>query len=273
MGKFTIVINEYGKRKKIAKIITEKDGSFALFSPYHVANYGYFMKCKLDYSKKEMSIPDDEIIEEYTASNQAKLSLHTDGFVHFSSVRGNNIRSGKNQETGEPKGLGYHSNPLTKPVLSGPTTGLSIWGLDDYEDFDRLSKGSVLLEFNHDEIYQLYPLKNCNGYGIHVFVFPDYMWRAVFEKDGILRIDVSYNFENTPSTFNMRVIPLDKINSFLGILVGRMSLNFPSQSGYILNAPGSLRPKSSDITEVMHAFYPKFISRQIVGTLDYNTFK
>jgi hypothetical protein len=270
-SKYTIEISDTGYRKKIAKLILLGEGGFSIASPYHRADCGYLVKNTIDYSKRNMIIPLKELLEEYTASNQVKLSMHVDGFAQFSSVSGNNIRSGRDLNTGRPRGLGYMSSPLSTPVTTGPTASLSIWGINDFEDADPATNPNRTIHFTEDDFYHASTPDECNALQIKVFVLPEYMWWGVHERDGILSIDLTYNFESVPSTFTMRVIPLKKINSFLALAVFRATMDLSPESGYTLNGPGALRNPKTQITQSMFACYPSFIHDDVMsGSLDYD---
>ena len=90
----------------------------------------------------------------YTAEDRVKLSHHWDGFVQFSGESPGKIISGRNALTGAPKGLGLMSAPIRRPIVTGPTSGLLVWGLDDYAEHRPTARDIV---FNQDEIYY----RNC----------------------------------------------------------------------------------------------------------------
>ena len=86
----------------------------------------------------------------FTVEDRAKLSYHTDGFVQFSSENPGRIISGRDISSGEPKGLGVISHPLTNPIWTGASASITAWGLDD---FDLAGDLKNLLVFEPDEIY------------------------------------------------------------------------------------------------------------------------
>jgi hypothetical protein len=114
-----------GVNRKIAKIIHHSEGGFAVMVPYHKARSGTLLKIPLDYDLKGASwVPFGECVG-YSANDRVKLSFHPDGFVQFSGENPSKILSGRDPDTGQPRGLGLMSNPLSHPVRSGPTFGIS----------------------------------------------------------------------------------------------------------------------------------------------------
>lgn len=79
-----------------------------------------------------------------------KLSYHTDGFAQFSGESAGRITSGIDPTTGEPKGLGLFTNPLTAPIRSGPSVGVTVWGM---EEFEEAKERDHPLIFEADDFY------------------------------------------------------------------------------------------------------------------------
>ena len=134
---------------KIIKIVPYKNGGFAVLAPYHTARKGYLAKIKIDYRKKYIEIPRSEIIE-YSARDCVKLSFHKNGFVQFSGEQSGKIISGLDPLTGNLKGLGILlENLLTNPIKSGPTFGVSVWGLSEFEKI-RSAPSSNTIVFSEE---------------------------------------------------------------------------------------------------------------------------
>jgi hypothetical protein len=98
--------------RKITKIQPFKDGGFTVMLPYHQQREGFLLKAPVSYapgiSKQRMS----DCVK-YSADDRVKLSIHWDGFVQFSSERKGSILSGKDPATGEIRGLGLMTKPLS----------------------------------------------------------------------------------------------------------------------------------------------------------------
>ena len=65
------------------------------------------------------------------------------GFVQFSGEDSRKIRSGI--ENGVPKGLGLKTNPLNRPVQSGPSIGCMVWGYDHFAPWVPRTDEAVVL--------------------------------------------------------------------------------------------------------------------------------
>jgi hypothetical protein len=265
--KYTIVISSDSKVKKITKIFTYSDGGFAVAVPYHAAKSGYLTKMQVDYGRRLQHVT---ALDDYTASDKVKLSMHIDGFVQFSGENPGRIISGKDSD-GKPKGLGYYTSPLTKPIKTGPTFALIFWGLDDFLDYNKVKANETKLEFRDSDIYYRDLPSECNGYAIEGFVFPREYFSGVREdQEGNLFLDLCFRtFEASGAVFKIRVLPTECNNYFIGLLVSKVKSEFQQQSGFVLNAPSELKDPKSNIGTVMNAIYPKPIGIENKKSLDY----
>jgi hypothetical protein len=246
LRKYTIVINDGSKKYKISKIVFYGDSGFALLSPYHVARKGYLGKFTIDQSKAykhKFFISVDEIVE-FCADDRVKLSIHPDGFVQFSGENPQKIISGRNQENGEPKGLGLFTNPLVRPITSGPTFGLLVWGINDYVEFTNPKKDEQVIEFNAEDIYN----RNCtstdfNAYLIEGFIFKEKERKNIQVKDGnhvIVKLSPNYREERN-KIFSYRVANLAHENYLVVLLVSRVKMEFKGESGFSFNSPQQVK--------------------------------
>lgn len=238
-----------------------------MLSPYHVAREGWLARHRVDYRKiGETSMPIDEMVA-YTADDRVKLSHHWDGFVQFSGESPQKIVSGRDPFTGEPKGLGLLSAPIRVPITTGPTFGMSLWGIGDFAEHNP---GKRQLVFNPEDIYY----RGCtpsevSGYMIEGWVFGDRMWAGVRGSKEDLRLSVGFrNFEGSGANLEFKVVPLEPPSrQFLGILVARTSIDFPSSSGFVLSAPSDKRA-GEPIADAMMAMYPRFDSMPLADASD-----
>jgi hypothetical protein len=114
--------------RKLTKVIGYGAGGFAVLTPYHQARSGFVGKIPVDYNKiGSFTIPKHDFIG-FTAEDRVKLSYHPDGFVQFSGEVQGKVISGRDPSTGEPKGVGLLTQPLSNPILSGPSFGMTAWG-------------------------------------------------------------------------------------------------------------------------------------------------
>jgi hypothetical protein len=172
MAQTTLVIKPSadGSPRKVTKIISYRDGGFGLLAPYHAAKQGFVTKTMVDYSKTQHQVQ-LETTERFAASDRVKLSYHPDGFVQFSGENTGRIVSGRDAVTGEPKGLGFMTNPLSSPVLTGPSFGISCWGLDDFQVQKGKPHGDLITFDEDDFVYEHCDESTWGSYGISFFVF------------------------------------------------------------------------------------------------------
>lgn len=247
-----------GLARKVTKIISYREGGFRLLAPYHAAKQGFVTKTMVDYSKTEHQVR-VETTESFSAGDRVKLSYHPDGFVQFSGERAGKIISGRDAVTGEPKGLGFMTNPLNSPVLPGPSFGISFWGLDDF----RVQKGKPhgdLITFEEDDfVYEHCDESTWGSYGISFFIFSLY-FQPYVRKTGPKQFELDLwlnQFMRDGAAFNLKVVRLGQQPWFLGAAAFRrppmVSDGGPS-SGWIMGSPGALT--NTSVKPVMHARYP-----------------
>jgi hypothetical protein len=255
--------------RKITKIVPYKDGGFGVLVPYHTARKGYLAKYSVDYRKKQMMIHRSECIE-YAAEDRVKLSFHKDGFVQFSGEQPGKIVSGRNQETGEPKGLGVLlEHPLFRPIMSGPTFGLSVWGLQDFESIQGSPSQDTTIFTEEDYYYRGCTPDSWNAYLLETFIFPKHYWAGTRNRDGRFKLSLAFNaFEASGAVLDFTVIPVASQPILLGLMVSRFRHKFPSSSGFSLTSPSD-RKQGEPIANSLMAIYPDFMEDTPTQTLDY----
>jgi hypothetical protein len=277
MTKCTLILSEGGTYSKISKIIFYGNGQgFGVLAPYHKAQKGFLMKSVMDpetAKQEEISLKVDDAVQ-YSASDRVKLSIHSDGFVQFSGENPQRILSGRDPVTGKPKGLGLFSNPLTHPVRTGPTFGMTIWGLGHFSPAETAPSGSHDIVFEEgDYQYRYADEKNWNGYVIEGFVFPPDFWPFSFiDEHGrtILRFRHPYFRIGNHDSLAYRVLPfLDEGNPYMvALLVSRTRVGFNQlDSGFIISAPSEVSEHSHT---TMFACYPgEVLDLKNAESLDY----
>lgn len=146
----TIIFNVDGVLRKIFKITPHSDGGFDVHIPYHKEKSSYLYTIKIPYKIGNFSIDlKKSVIKEFTSDIDIKLSIHKSGFVQFS--KGIKIISGIDQDTGKPKGLGIKIGSLDNPIRTGPTFGVTIWGLDRFDTLITKKKGKNYIEFRESD--------------------------------------------------------------------------------------------------------------------------
>jgi hypothetical protein len=240
--------------RKLTKVVGYGSQGFAVLMPYHEANSGWVGKVPVDYKKIGGSyISVDDLIS-FTAEDRVKLSYHPDGFAQFSGEVQGKVISGRNPKTGEPKGIGLMTQPLSNPIRTGPSFGVTAWGLDD---FVELGKKEDALVFEPEDMY----FRNCtqetaNGFILEVFVFPKRYWAATRQRDGEYRLTLSFiGFEASYGVIEMKVLDLPDQDILLAGFVSHFNVSFTTTSGWVLNGPGN--HNDSGQGHVLFAIYPR----------------
>ncbi len=238
-------------------------GGFAVLAPYHSARAGYLAKIPVDYSQRKMKISRAQMIE-YSATDRVKLSYHLDGFVHFSSENPGKIFSGRDPETGIPKGMGIVINKLTNPIRTGPTFGITVWGLDDFDTLRARDEKDAQI-FTADDLYHgVWDHAGWNAYQISAFILTPEDWAGVRMREGkyiLTRASPAYDAHY--AVLELRVVPLGDQPVFLGILANRQTVEFKSLSGFVLGGP-------SDMKYALMAMYPPPMDDVPNKSLDYH---
>lgn len=236
---YPIVLFEGDIGYKVSSIIFLSDGGFSVVVPYHNAETGLLLKSPVPcISPGTYIIPRESIIQEFTASNRPKLSIHYDGFCQFSSDLKGTIRSGRDSETGQPKGLGIFTQPLSQPIESGPTFGITVWGMHDYKKWKGAKKGESPIRF-HNYYYRNADANTWNSYLIEGYVFPrSKVSPSIKHRNGNYYLKlVHMNFEIPGTVFKWFIVPELHRDYLIGVIVSRTSIGFSSSSGFCMSGP------------------------------------
>lgn len=258
---------EDGTARKITKIIGYKDGGFAALVPYHEAQHGFLTRTKIDYRKRR-SRATTEDREEFSASDRVKLSYKPDGFVQFSGERHGRVRSGRDPATGEPKGLGILTNPMSMPIMTGPNFGITFWGLDKFKQLHGSPRGDSLTFSPSSIIDRACDASTARSFLLEFFIFPLWFQPHVRRLTRTrFSLPLWLNQYEDGRTFDLQVVRLGRQPFFLGAVCFRLPVVPFGQSGWILNGPGALSPTS--VKHVLHAAYPMAVEGDFVESLDY----
>lgn len=269
LKKTVVAIGEGAVRRKAFKVLSLSDGGFALTAPYHQARSGSMQKVPFNQKitgSSEVSASQDV---PFHASDRVKLTYHVDGFVQFSGAGSAKILSGRDPDTGEPRGLGLFTRPLTQPVQSGPSVGCSIWGFHDFDAWSpRASEGVVLFEAAEDFYFEPDNPAGDNprvrGYHISAFVFPaKVLEEAVgqIDTEDEISLRLPMNIYNRDTFFRVKLVRISA-DIVLGMIAEQRMFGLGSSSGFQLSGP-------SDGTYNMFAFYPALPLRDSGRDLDY----
>lgn len=242
--------------RKITKIVGYGAQGFAVVTPYHAARTGFVGKMPIDYKKiGRFAVPRADIIG-FTADNRVKLSYHPDGFVQFSGEAQGTIISGRDPTTGEPKGVGLMSQPLSSPIRSGPSFAISAWGLHDFAVLPDAECGAAVL-FERDDLYfRGTTPSEANGIILEVFAFPKRYWAGVRQRGRDYVLTLAFkDFEASRAAIDLKVIDIPGQDVMLASFASNARVLFPSDSGWVLNGPGSVAPDGKG--HVLIGFYPR----------------
>ena len=198
----------------------------------------------------------------FTADDRVKLSFHNDGFVQFSGVSPATIKSGRDPVTGEPKGLGLFISPLNQPIISGQTFGMTLWGICDFDVVDSRKVKGLEIFHESDFIYQYCTEESWKslpvakqGYAVEAFVFPTALLVGAYKERGSWNVTLYRpKFKHVNKFIKFRVVQLADQNIFLGIMVSRIEVRFPSYSGYSLSSPSD-RKGQANLAHALFATY------------------
>jgi len=244
--------------RKITKIVGLNGDGFSVIAPYHKARSGVLFKLPVDPKKAlapgEWQSSWAESVA-FTVEDRAKLSYHTDGFIQFSSESPGRIISGREPSTGEPKGLGLMTHPLTSPIWTGASASVTAWGL---EEFDVAEESKDLMVFEPNEVY----FRGCTpdeatAWRVEIYPFPiDVVPPVRFDK-GNAYFDMTVQPMNgaLAAVVQMKVIHLSQEKVFLGIYINAFIGHFPSSSGWVLGGAGSWG--KDRVGHVLKGVYPR----------------
>ena len=268
----TLIIDDSRSKgpRKVTKIVPYKAGGFGVLLPYHQARRGYLAKLRIDYDQSNLRIGRQQM-QEYSAADRVKLSFHADGFVQFSGENPGSIVSGRDPKTGEPKGLGVLlEHVLERPISSGPTFGITAWGLDEFEAADARAPKNAVVFTEDDLYYRNCTPSTCNGYMLEAFIFPKRYWSAVRKKGSKYVLAVAGTpFEVGVASLEFTIVALGNQRIILGLMVSRAKVSFPSTSGFTISSPSDRRNAARFAYSLM-ATYPEIEWPDApANTLDY----
>ena len=257
-----IVLHDLPTPRRVCKVITSSDGGFAVTVPYHKARSGSLFKAPRVHETGKAYVSFSDVVP-FSASDRVKLAYHADGFVQFSGEHKGKIRSGK--EDGKPKGLALNTNPLARPVQSGPSVGCVVWGYDGFEPWVPRAKEATLL-FRASDLY-LEPSEQDSGrecWSFSFFVFPseqleDAVGSVATGDELAMRLPM--NIHHRKSIFRVKLIRVSPA-TVLGVIALRGECDFEAPSGFEFASP-------SDKDHCMFAIYPPLADFDNAESLDY----
>jgi len=243
--------------RKITKIVSLVDGGFSIVTPYHRARNGFLAKLPMPRGVGPHFTPWSEGIT-FTVDNRVKLSYHADGFAQFSGEANDKIISGIDQTTGEPKGLGLHSNPLNTPTWRGAVAAITVWGIDDYLTAKDAPTGTII--FEQDECYYRRCSPNeADGWILTIHVFPKNPPLPVRFRNNFPFLHVaseSNPFSPLRYIVEYRLVDLQNSPVVLGLNLNRIVTEVVAKSGWMLSGPSEPGDEATKRYRLM-AIYPR----------------
>jgi hypothetical protein len=242
--------------RKVTKIVGLNGTGFSVLMPYHKAKSGFLYKHCTNLLPLGVSVLNWDECVGFTAEDRVKLTYHLDGFAQFSSEVQGKIISGRDPKTGEPKGLGIYARALQFPPMTGPSVGVQVWGIEEFETADDEQD---LMIFEPDDVYYRNSTpQTANSWTLCIYAFPiGGVPPLQFEGDqGIMWYQPHPITAGVPgAVVKMKAIYLAAERIYLGLYVERFVMDVPVQSGWFLNGPGNYTQYQSG--DVLHATYPR----------------
>jgi hypothetical protein len=164
------------------------------------------------------------------------------------------------------------ANPMDAPVMTGPSFGVTLWGLGDFLVQKGKPRGDLLVFEEPDFIYEDCNKDTWGSYGVSFFIFTVYFQpyvRQVTRTHFELPLWHNQFHAGEGRAFTFKAVRLGQQPWFLGaICFRRPPVRFDAQSGWSIGSPGAL--SQGPIKPVLHAHYPADGWPVTEETLDYD---
>jgi hypothetical protein len=259
-GSWTIAIQPTSDAppRKITKIIGLNGRGFSVLTPYHKAKSGFVWKmpvgADIDNPGTHAISPKSGLA--FTAEDRVKLSYHTDGFAQFSGESPGQITSGIDPDTNEPKGIGLFARPLSAPASSGPSVGITIWGIEDFEE--ARTEDDLIVFRAPDFYYRGCTPDEANGWILSIYAFPINVVPPIryIGREAKFDIAIDPSYGHWLNVIQLKAMHLREEKVFLGAYVNAVRSSFKEKSGWALAGPGTVRAPGGRGHNLM-AFYPR----------------
>src|SRR4051794_27353560 len=135
---------------------------------------------------------------------------------------------------GVPKGLGLKTNPLDRPVQSGPSVGCIVWGHEEFVPWQQRSDETAVL-FGDNDFYTE-PRKDdgrdCSAFSL--FVFPSDQLEDAVGPVGTgdeLSMRLPMNIYHRQSIFRVKLVRVSAA-TILGVIALREKCESEAPSGF-----------------------------------------
>lgn len=242
------------KPRTITKIAGLGGDGFSVLAPCHQAQSGFLFKHPVIPGRAAPRFVAWDSAVPFDARDRAKLNYHADGFVEFSSDKPGRITVTKDLVSGEVKGPGLFSLPLSRPSFGG-VVALRVYGLERFQSSEG-EDGLVVFE-PRDFYYRNCTPANANAWDLVIYAFPKGVVPPVrFERNRPM-ITASLEPLNSPiaSVMDLVVLSLPEEKLFLGLYVSRFHIPVKSESGWLLSGPGDW--SAAGRGHVLMGIYPR----------------
>jgi hypothetical protein len=99
---------------------------------------------------------------------------------------------------------------MQSPVLTGPTFGIALWGLNDFDVQKGRSRGELIVFDQDDFVYEGCDGSNWGSYGISFFIFTLYFQpyvRATGPRSFVMPLWLN-QYQDGGRAFNLKVVRL-----------------------------------------------------------------
>ncbi len=238
-----ICIQKGGEIYKVLSIQSSLDGSLYVFFNYCSEKNAYIVRNERGKGAGGRVIEPHQVTHEYVLDKSAKLTLHKNGLAQFS---GKDITSGIDQQTAKAKGIGVFSNPLDKPIQSGPTFGLVCWGLESgFQKLVNRKKGVqyIILDDTKDFLERhIFPNKKLNCYILEFFIFPRTANEYIYEYRDNPYIDhiIPNYIHDRGARFAHPVVDIKNFEGVIAMFPCTSWSGFPDDDkfGFVVGGPG-----------------------------------
>jgi len=236
----TIAIRPANGKKpcKITEIAGLEGNGFSILVPCHKAHTGFLFKHPVIPGVAAPRFVAWDAAVAFDARDKAKLNYHADGFVEFSGERPGRITASKDLVSGEAKGLGLFSRPLSRPSFGGPILALTVYGLDQFESAQE--KDGLIVFEPCDFYYRNCTPKSANAWTLAIYAFPKGIVPPVrfVQKRPMIRASVEQLNGPMSSVVDLVAVSLLKEELFIGLFVSRIHIPIQRTSGWLLSGPG-----------------------------------